>query len=199
MPLTLGGLGIGRGRWAVFLEMIQNRHPDVDTMSSWPPALRSVCRSGGRSSSVAKGRGQHPKLGSIGIWRDPTEPLHRWQKEASSKVHKNHREKVVWPLLTAGERASVRSQGGPLASVPFTSFPVSGDTGGFSSVPGPPLETSSFAVAPLCPFMLLWPSTRRSWPPQGSLWQGRSSWQTWFRGGECYGADLQRSGRQGVH
>ena len=52
---------------------------------------------------------------------------HWWdvrRDSASSKVHKNHREKVVWPLLTAGERASVRSQSGPLASVPFTSFPV---------------------------------------------------------------------------
>ena len=56
--------------------------------------------------------------------RNPTEPLHGWQKETSSKVHKNHSVKVVWPLLTAGERASVRSQSGPLASVPFTSFPV---------------------------------------------------------------------------
>ena len=57
---------------------------------------------------------------------------------------------------------------------------VSGDTGGYSAVPGPPLQTSSSAVAPLCPFVLLWPSTRRSWRPQGSLWHGRSSWQTWF-------------------
>ena len=36
--------------------------------------------------------------------RNPTELLHGWQKEVSSKVHKNHREKVVWPFQTAGMR-----------------------------------------------------------------------------------------------
>ena len=28
--------------------------------------------------------------------RDPTEPRHGWQKVASMKVHKQHREEVVW-------------------------------------------------------------------------------------------------------
>ena len=56
--------------------------------------------------------------------RDPTQPRHGWQKVASAKVHKQHREEVVWPLLSSSQRASVRSQSGPLASVPFTSFPT---------------------------------------------------------------------------
>ena len=45
-------------------------------------------------------------------------------RRASTKVHKQHREEVVWPLLSSSQRASVRSQSGPLASVPFTSFPT---------------------------------------------------------------------------
>ena len=56
--------------------------------------------------------------------RDPTQPRYGWQKVASAKVHKQHQEEVVWLLLSSSQRASVRSQSGPLASVPFTSFPT---------------------------------------------------------------------------
>ena len=56
--------------------------------------------------------------------RDPTEPRYGWQKVASEVVQRRHREDVVWPLWSAPERASVRSQSGPLASILFMSFPV---------------------------------------------------------------------------
>ena len=39
-------------------------------------------------------------------------------------VHSHHREHVVWPQLTPADRAMVRSQSGPLSSVPFTAMPV---------------------------------------------------------------------------
>ena len=56
--------------------------------------------------------------------REPNEPHHGWQKVASRKVHSHHKVEVVWPLLTPSEQASVRSQSGPMASVPLTTFPV---------------------------------------------------------------------------
>ena len=56
--------------------------------------------------------------------REPNEPHHGWQKVASTRVNTHHREEVVWPLLSPSEQASVRSQSGPMASVPYTTFPV---------------------------------------------------------------------------
>ena len=37
---------------------------------------------------------------------------------------KSTMEDTVWPVLSPSERASVRSQSGPLASIPFTTFPI---------------------------------------------------------------------------
>ena len=48
-----------------------------------------------------------------------------WQKHASVSVQSHHREHVVWPQLTPADRAMVRSQSGPLSSVPFTAMPTS--------------------------------------------------------------------------
>ena len=47
-----------------------------------------------------------------------------WQRHASATVHEQYREQVVWPHLSLAERALVRSQSGPLASVPFTALPI---------------------------------------------------------------------------
>ena len=104
--------------------------------------------------------------------RNPTEPVHGWQKEASSKVHKNLLEKVVWQILTAGESIGQVSKWAP-----FTSFPVCRVTRVASQPSRVLLLRRHLSVHSLSPS----PSTRRSWPTQGSLWQGRGSWQTWFR------------------
>ena len=47
-----------------------------------------------------------------------------WQRHASATVHDHYREQVVWPQLCLAERALVRSQSVPLASVPFTALPI---------------------------------------------------------------------------
>ena len=49
---------------------------------------------------------------------------HGWQKVVSTRVNTHHREEVVWPPLSPSEQASVRSQSGPVMSVPFTTYPV---------------------------------------------------------------------------
>ena len=56
--------------------------------------------------------------------REPSQVNHGWQKFASEAVHEHHRTNVVWPQLSPDERALVRSQSGPLSSVPFTAMPV---------------------------------------------------------------------------
>ena len=123
MPLTLGGLGIGGtlwGSWADCLEMIRVRHPDVATkvVRGFSQASSQCCKAVSDAVSRLQAvRARHRD-------RDPTEPKHGWQKVASLVVHKRHREEIVWPQLSESERASVRSQSGPLASVPLTAFPV---------------------------------------------------------------------------
>ena len=52
-------------------------------------------------------------------------PKHGWQKFASVTIQNVHRETVVWPTLSPAEQAMVRSQSGPVASVPFTAMPTS--------------------------------------------------------------------------
>ena len=55
---------------------------------------------------------------------EPCQVSHGWQKFASEAVHEHHRVNVVWPQLSPNERALVRSQSGPLSSVPFTAMPI---------------------------------------------------------------------------
>ena len=150
MPLSLGGLGIGNsertrdaahwGSWADCLEMIKIRHPDVARRIVQGMATRSSCCFQAVEEAASRLRlmgvdtpnwevlssGLRPEEGRRVKHRerDPTQPRHGWQKVASAKVHEQHREEVVWPLLSSSQRASVRSQSGPLASVPFTSFPT---------------------------------------------------------------------------
>ena len=56
--------------------------------------------------------------------REPCQVSHGWQKYAAQTVHEHHRDHVLWPRLSPDQRALVRSQSGPLASVPFTALPV---------------------------------------------------------------------------
>ena len=56
---------------------------------------------------------------------EPSQPYHGWQKFASMTIQTLHRERVVWPTLSPAEQPMVRSQSGPLASVPFTAMPTS--------------------------------------------------------------------------
>ena len=109
------------------------------TMSSkgWPPAHRSVSRQrtqqiGCEGTGSTHQFGKHWHLDCARRWdfrRDSESGtrqnlLHGWQKETSSKVHKNHSEKGG--LATVDRRRASIGQVSKwtLASVPFTSFPV---------------------------------------------------------------------------
>ena len=59
---------------------------------------------------------------------DPTTPKHGWQDVATWPVYSRFIDTVVWPRLSESSRAMLRSQSGPLASVPFTCCPVARHT-----------------------------------------------------------------------
>ena len=52
-------------------------------------------------------------------------PDQGWQHDASSFVERRFFNSSIWPLLVPRKRALLRSQGGPLSGLPFTSLPVS--------------------------------------------------------------------------
>ena len=142
LPLTLGGLGVGGsarvrdaafwGSWADCLEMVKARHPQVahDMISGFQRQS---------SGCIAAVRGAENRLRDAGVhvpdWEELAEGLRPediqasewepsqgrgWQRHASATVHSKFREQEVWPSLSQAERAMLRSQSGPLASVPFT-------------------------------------------------------------------------------
>ena len=145
MPLTMGGLGVGGcsrirhaahwGSWADCLEMVKDRHPQVaeDIIRGMNLAhghMAVVEESGARLREVgldtpnweALADGLRP--GPQEQEREPCQVSHGWQKFASEAVQEHHRLNVVWPQLSPNERALVRSQSGPLSSVPFTAMPI---------------------------------------------------------------------------
>ena len=58
---------------------------------------------------------------------DDGEPGSRlgWQAVSSMSLEERFVSTSFWPRLTLQSRALFRSQGGPMASMPFTSFPIS--------------------------------------------------------------------------
>ena len=54
---------------------------------------------------------------------EPGVPRHGWQCKAMRPVNERFLEGVVQPRLLGASRALLRSQSGPFASLPFTSFP----------------------------------------------------------------------------
>ena len=128
LPLTLGGLGVGGsskirhvahwGSWADCLEMIKQRHPgSVEEIINGVVVGRQHSAMG---STCAEGL--RPQTGDAE--RESCQASHGWQKYAAQTVHEYHRDHVLWPRLSPDQRALVRSQSGPLASVPFTALPV---------------------------------------------------------------------------
>ena len=70
----------------------------------------------------AVAEGLRPQTGDAE--REPCQVSHGWKKYAAQTVHEDHRDHVLWPRLSPDQRALVRSQCGPFASVPFTALPV---------------------------------------------------------------------------
>ena len=54
---------------------------------------------------------------------NPSEWSTGWQHEVASRVEAHHRASVIFPSADERERALLRSQSGPLAGVPFSTFP----------------------------------------------------------------------------
>ena len=146
MLLALGGLGVGGstrvrnaaywGSWADCLEMVFVRHPQIaehivgGMYQRIPGCLRSAQLSADKLRQVgvatpsweALAAGLRPE--QLVVELDPSQPQAGWQKFASLMVQVFHREHTVWPHLSPTEQAMVRSQSGPLASVPFTATPT---------------------------------------------------------------------------
>ena len=70
---------------------------------------------------------ERPNHGSVEE-EDPSQPRYGRQQDVAAAVHKVFLEDEVRPVLDEPEEALLRSQGGPLASVPFTSLPTLRET-----------------------------------------------------------------------
>ena len=109
-----------------------------------------------------------PTAGDGGPLEDggPGLPSHGWQCEAAETVEGFFLATSVWPQLPDQDRAMLRSQGGPMAGLPLTCCPT---------LLHSRLDAQVFRVLflrrlwlPLPPHfahMLVWPSSRRPWPP----------------------------------
>ena len=150
MPLALGGLGVGGstrirvaaywGSWADCFEMVFSRHPHISEeivrgmYHRAPGCLMAAQVSADQLRQVgvairsweALASGLRPEQVVAEV--DPSQPQVGWQKFASVTVQEFHREHTVWPHLSPAEPAMVRSQSGPLASVPFTAMPTRRNT-----------------------------------------------------------------------
>ena len=123
--------------WADSLRMIHQRHPEVaNTMirnlsegdgrhfhaaAACCDELRAVGHipPGWRALSTAQPQDIADRLpGVLGI------PAEGWQHDASSCIEKFFCDSSVLPGMSAGERALLRSQGGPLAALPYTVVPT---------------------------------------------------------------------------
>ena len=122
--------------WADCLEMVQARHPTVAAAM-----IEGITRNTqGCMGSVAQSAHALEEIGTeVPSWtalsqgarsqnqwpreRDPREPKHGWQKVASGRVHGTSVRRSCG-RLSPTKQAQVRSQSGPLASVPLTALPV---------------------------------------------------------------------------
>ena len=128
LPLRLGGLGLSSavGCWADCIRMVHLRHSIV---------ARTIIEAAGANDfgQAAQGcRFQHQFVAHCGF-RDPfvdnlirTDPV---TAQVRKKTHPSHvLEEEVRPFLDELEEALLRSQGGPVASVFFTSLPTLRET-----------------------------------------------------------------------
>ena len=149
LPLSLGGLGLRSATllarpafwasWADCLEMIHQRHPTVcahivDALHAQHPSfhLDGVRASGEHLASTGFHAPSWKELAAgvrpeqlQDVDMEPGIPRHGWQRAATVPVHGFLIEGTVRPRLSATEKALFRSQGGPLAGIPFLCFPTS--------------------------------------------------------------------------
>ena len=113
-------------------------------------------------------------------------PAEGWQHDASSCIEKFFCDSSVLPRMSAGERALLRSQGGPLAALPYTVVPTCPlrrfDPDIFRVLL---LRRLRLPLPPIFPLLPVWPSTRLPWPSPCKLFEGRCVGEAWFRFGVC--------------
>ena len=183
------------GGWADCLEMVRARHPQVaediirgmhgrvsDCLSAVQDCAAHLQDVGAQLPTWEALAGGVRPATSLEEEKEPSQ-ARGWQKHASVSVQSHHREHV--PQLNPAERAMVRSQSGPLSSVPFTAMPTNRVTR---------FEAEQFRVLLLRRLRLPLPLVRRPWTPPCSVQQIRGSGQERVRGGECCCSDLP-----GVH
>ena len=151
LPLRLGGLGLSSAvrlphaahwaSWADCIRMVHQRHPIVartiiEAVEANDPAqaaqgvvssINSLRTAGFVIPSWDDLIRERPNHVSVEE-EDPSQPRFGRQKDAAAAVHKVFLEEEVRSLLDEPEEALLRSQGGPLASVPFTSLPTLRET-----------------------------------------------------------------------
>ena len=104
------------------------------------------------------------------------------------------------PHLSLAGRAMVRSQSGPLASVPITLLPIHRILRvGSRAVQSVVLETPPHASPPQCSRLPVWPSPRRHWPPPRSVQESWGAGQKGVRCRKCCRSNLQGRRRASVH
>ena len=214
LPLSLGGLGLrnaSRTRpaahwasWADCLAMVMARHPPVATaivnaLDNHPGLHFQGVRAARERLLEAQfdapgwealADGQRPDREGF-IEDGPGLPRHGWQCKATRPVDEGFLEGVVRPRLLGAQQALLRSQSGPFASLPFTSFP---------SAPHTRFDPQPFRVLLLRRLWLQLPSSGRScrcWPSPRSVRRGGGFESQGIRSGVCRSAGLSGSRRSG--
>ena len=146
VPLSEGGLGLHSAvlirsavhwvSWADCMHMIRNRHPSicrsiltglsVESPLRWPAVRAQVWTRTARSwfelpSWVDLAEGLRPNFAAVED--ELGMPRFGWQRVAAVCVEDNFKTHRLLPTMASAERAQMRSQAGPLASVPFVAFP----------------------------------------------------------------------------
>ena len=104
------------------------------------------------------------------------QPRKGWQKLAIEPVEARHLRYSVRPQLTDTEAALVRSKTGPMVSAALTAIPHKKE---FRLAPQP------FRILLLRrPFLPVWSSPQRPWPPPCSMRESRGSGASWLGPGE---------------
>ena len=213
LPLAAGGLGLRSATrlrhvahwasWADTIKMVHERHPEVaesilEAVEGHNQAPSIVAINNSVENLVATGftppsweeLSRSTLEAPAPVDEEPNQPRAGWQAVASRAVESSFLN-VVLPTLSDPDIALLKSQGGPLASAPFVSFPTSRATRlepqvlkGFVSPsfasPTPP-HSSRLPVRP---------SSRRLWPPPVGVCCGRSSRAQRVSSGNCSGKNL---------
>ena len=182
--------------WADSLRMINSRHPGVAATMvrclvgptdsrhfSAAASCRAVLRESGFDAPEWETLlTSFPRALAALIPGALAVPEQGWQHVASLVVEERFVNTVVVPRASPAHWAVLRSQGGPLSGLPFTTLLLSPllrfDSHLFRVLLLRRSPPSSPTVFPRLP---VWPSTRLPWPSPCKLLKGRGSWEARLR------------------